>query len=130
MKAAGSIPAWRTKSKKPPGRATSCAFCGKRESDPQGASVSPRLRWSFGQRAVRRRPNGEPRKQPASERKEESASRRSIPAWRTKSKKPPGRAVDVIEQNELVQAVIADFPLFNQNQRLKGIEDKILFSNL
>ena len=54
----------------------------------------------------------------------------SIPAWRTKSKKPPGRAVDVIEQNELVQAVIADFPLFNQNQRLKGIEDKILFSNL
>ena len=46
------------------------------------------------------------------------------------SEKPPGRAVDVIEQNELVQAVIADFPLFNQNQRLKGIEDKILFSNL
>ena len=66
----------RTKSKKPPDRAASCAFCGKRESDPQGASVSPKLRWSFRQRAVRRRPNGEPRKQPASERKEESASRR------------------------------------------------------
>ena len=48
----------------------------------EGTSVSPELLWSFGQRVVRRRPKGEPRKKPASR-----AKQAVNPRWVTTSQR-------------------------------------------